>query len=191
MNGYDFDGTIYKGDSFIHFYVYCLLRFPYILLLLPVQLLFVVFTCFSRKYVKQAFAIYLIFIPNVQKRVVSFWEIEKKNIKPIFLQQLQPNDIIISASPVFLLQPICEALGIKRLIATNMHAKTGRIYGKNCYGEEKLVQFQQECKGKILEAFYSDSYSDMPMKHVAKKWYYVQGNCIKEVKGETYERTKK
>ena len=35
MNVYDFDGTIYQGDSSVDFYVYCLKRRPRLFLELP------------------------------------------------------------------------------------------------------------------------------------------------------------
>ena len=38
MNVYDFDKTIYNGDSTIEFYLYCVLKKPVILLCFPRQL---------------------------------------------------------------------------------------------------------------------------------------------------------
>ena len=38
MNVYDFDGTLYDGDSTMDLYRYCLLRRPYIVFCLPGQL---------------------------------------------------------------------------------------------------------------------------------------------------------
>ena len=38
MNVYDFDKTIYDGDSTIDFYFYCLKKHPKIILCLPIQL---------------------------------------------------------------------------------------------------------------------------------------------------------
>ena len=38
INGYDFDGTIYDGDSSVDFYFYCLKKNKKILLCLPIQL---------------------------------------------------------------------------------------------------------------------------------------------------------
>ena len=38
MNVYDFDGTIYNGDSTIDFYFYCLKKKPLIIFCLPKQM---------------------------------------------------------------------------------------------------------------------------------------------------------
>lgn len=191
MSGYDFDGTIYRGDSFIHFYFFCLGKFPYLIFILPFQLLFVLFTFYSRKWVKQAFAVYLCFVPNVHLQVEKFWDTHMNHIKPVFLKLIKNTDIIISASPEFLLQPICKRLGVNHLIATQMREKTGWIVGKNCYGIEKLSQFYKQYNGIMLESFYSDSHSDACMQKVSKKWYYVKGNIITKETEERYEFTNK
>lgn len=39
MNVYDFDKTIYEGDSTIDFYLFCLKKYPQILKYLPKQIL--------------------------------------------------------------------------------------------------------------------------------------------------------
>ena len=39
MNVYDFDGTIYAGDSSVDFYVYCIWHDPKLLRFFPKQLL--------------------------------------------------------------------------------------------------------------------------------------------------------
>ena len=38
----DFDGTIYKGDCSIDFYIYCLKQNPLLIILIPYQGLFVI-----------------------------------------------------------------------------------------------------------------------------------------------------
>lgn len=180
MNGYDFDKTIYDGDSFIHFYFFCLLKFPYLALLLPVQLFFMLCTFYSRKYVKQSLAIYLLFVPNKEKQIDLFWKKNKHKIKQWYLDQQEDNDIIISASPVFLLAPICKELGIQHLIATQMDIRNGVITGRNCQGKEKVVAFRQVMGNETLETFYSDSKSDIPMMDISLQGYFVFGNKIVE-----------
>ena len=55
--------------------------------------------------------------------------------------ETRPRDlpiVIASASPEFELQYAAKLLGVKMLIGTRCDAKTGRLIGKNCKGEEKL-----------------------------------------------------
>lgn len=178
MNGYDFDKTIYDGDSFTHFYLFCLLHFPYLVLLIPVQALYILCWGWTRHRLKQCFAIYLPFVPNKPKQIEKFWQKNAKRIKQWYLRQKQPTDVVISASPEFLLKPICTRLGIQTLIATQMNLNDGRIQGKNCYGEQKVHALKEMLGNIQFEAFYSDSPSDFPLMQLSKQAFFVLGEDL-------------
>ena len=76
---------------------------------------------------------------------------------------------------------------IKNYLATNYNVKTGKIYGKNCYGEAKVEEFKRVYPKATLEAFYSDSLSDLPMMRLADKAYLVKGEEVKEIDTNDYE----
>ena len=61
----------------------------------------------------------------------------------------------------------------------NMH--TGFIKGKNCYGNEKVARFNSEYPSLKLNAFYSDSKSDLPMMNIAENGYLVKKNKITKI----------
>lgn len=186
MTGYDFDKTIYAGNCFVDFYFYCLLHRPYIVLLLPYQAiigLFYVFRLIDRKMCKQLFHCYLFFIFGKDKLIVKFWRVHVRKIKQWYLEQKRDDDVIVSATPKFFLEPVCSMLEIKYLVATEMNQRNGVICGDNCYGAGKVKMFQQLFdKDSKLIAFYSDSKSDIPMMKLAGKGYFVFGNQIKEYK---------
>ena len=73
MVGYDFDKTIYNGDSFIDFYLFVLLRFPYLIIILPFQLIAMALVCSDKKRVKEVLAFYLRLVPNKERLIVRFW----------------------------------------------------------------------------------------------------------------------
>ena len=184
MTGYDFDKTIYDGNSFVDFYFYCLLRRFYIALLLPYQalvgLLFVVHI-FDRKMCKQAFHHYLFFVFAKEKLIAGFWQTHLKKMKPWYLAQKRADDVIVSASPEFFLRPACELLGVKHLIATDMDMRTGIIKGENCYKYNKVNLFKKMFGEDVkLKAFYSDAKSDIPMMALAEKGFFVFGDVIEE-----------
>ena len=85
----------------------------------------------------------------------------------------QENDVIISASPQFLVTAFTDRLGIKYILATDMDKHTGKITGKNCRGEEKVTRFQKVFKDSV-DCFYSDSMSDAPMARMAGQAYLVK-----------------
>ncbi len=181
MNGYDFDKTIYKGDCFIDFYFFCLLRRPFLIIMLPFQLLFMLFTFYNRKYIKQSFAIYLLILPSKQYLVKEFWNVKIAKIQKWYLAQRKPDDVIISASPRFILEEIARRLHVKTLICTEMNMHTGYIKGKNCWGEEKVNRFRQNFSDLTLESFYSDSKSDLPMMKISKVGYLVKKHSIEKI----------
>ena len=99
-------------------------------------------------------------------------------MKTFYLKQKQSNDIIISASPNFLLAPICNKLKIKYLIASQVDKFSGKYIGLNCYGEEKVKRFEKVFSLNCIDNFYSDSLSDTPIAKYAKHAFLVSKNSI-------------
>jgi putative flippase GtrA len=126
---------------------------------------------------KETFFIFVRFI-TVKETVLNFWEKNRKKIKSWYLNQKQDGDIIISASPEFLLEPlVCGYLDIN-LIASRVDQKTGTYIGKNCFGEEKITRLHELYLGCIIENFYSDSLSDAPLAKKAGQSFVVKGQKI-------------
>ena len=169
MNIFDFDGTIRKGDSSVSFYLFCLFRRPYLVFLLPVQgiaaLLWAVKAIDITAF-KQAFYIYFRFI-NAEKLTVPFWKKERTKIYSWYSSIHTENDIVISASPEFLLIPICKDLGIKTVIASRVDPATGTYTGKNCSGEEKRLRFLELFPDSKVENSYYDRDSDLSVSRLA------------------------
>lgn len=183
MNIYDFDNTIYDGDSTADFYFFCLKRHKKIIALFPSLLFsfikFYIFKIGTKTQFKEKMYRFLNFC-NTEKDVFDFWSVNKTKIKGFYLNQQRDDDIIISASPEFLIKPICKELGIKYVIASKVNSKTGKYSGINCHGEEKVRRLN-ECLGNVqIEKFYSDSISDAPLANLAKEAYVVNKNKIYE-----------
>lgn len=180
INVYDFDHTIYDGDASIDFWRFHIKKHPALTLLIPYQFAFVVLMklkVINRKKAKEAFFCFLKFIKDLELN--QFWDHNQYKIKKWYIYQKEPNDLVISASPEFLLKEITSRLNIQ-LIATRMSSKTGKISGENCRGEEKVKRFKSQMKDSIINQFYSDSQSDLPMKRLAKKSYLVFKTKVKE-----------
>lgn len=180
MNVYDFDNTIYDGDSTADFYLFCLKRHKKIALLLPSllkgTLKYYVLKRGTKTEMKQNMYRFLTKIDS-KRDIADFWKGHEKNVKSWYIEQQKADDIIISASPEFLLKPICEKLGIRRLIASQVDVKSGQYSGENCHGEEKVRLFYEQFDGEIDE-FYSDSHSDEPLAKISKHAFMVKKNEI-------------
>jgi hypothetical protein len=187
MNVYDFDKTIYDGDSTVHFWLFCSRRHPGVFVrCLPRLMKGAVLYAFGRipkEDWKERFFSFLNYLPSNETMVSSFWEIHFAKIKKWYLDQKQESDVIISASPVFLLGPVSRKLGVA-LIATEVDPASGRFGGPNCSGSEKVRRFRREYPDAFIDEFYTDSKKDLPLASIAGKAYFVRKNTIREMKTE-------
>lgn len=84
MRVYDFDKTIFKHESYSRFYLYCLVRRPYIIFLLPCQLIVLALLflrIIPRGKGKELFSVYLRFTGNNERLAGKFWEKNAGGIK--------------------------------------------------------------------------------------------------------------
>lgn len=181
MNVYDFDKTIYDGDSTLDFYFFSLKKSPMLIRFLPIQIIGFIkymFGMYSKLQFKEKFYSFLKGIKDVDSMVELFWNENQDKIKDWYLKSKEESDVIISASPEFLLNNICRRIGIKHLIASEVNKNTGICEGENCYGEEKVLRFKKYFEKGEIKKFYSDSLSDAPISLMASERYIVNGNNI-------------
>jgi len=180
MNVYDFDKTIYDGDSSVHFYLFSIKKNPIILRRLFKQLISMIkykLNIITKTQMKTIIYEYFQDIDDIDALVKMFWKKNNHKLKDWYLKQRKDDDVIISASPTFLLQPICDSLNVK-LIASVVDKKTGENKKENCYGKEKPIRFKEHYAFDQMDTFYSDSYSDDPMAKLAKKAILVKKNQL-------------
>ena len=175
-NVFDFDGTLYRGDSSVDFYLYCLRHYPYIVFLLPTQIIgFLLYTLklWNKTQMKRCFYYYLPLVP-VEKALSAFWKgrLEQK-IFPWYREIQSPTDVVVSASPEFLLAPACKELGIQTLIASRVNPRTGEYTGLNCGGEEKARRFQEQLPNVRIQASYFDRDSDRFISALAQEAFRI------------------
>ena len=176
MNVYDFDHTIYDGDSSLDFVFFCMNRHWPLFLYLPFQVIIAVFTkikIIPAKRGKELFFSFLRLYPVDVNEIMEFWKVHKRKITSWFIEHQRPDDLIISASPEFLLKPLVEGILNKSVIATNVDTRSGKIIGHNCKGEEKVRRFFERFPRCGIESFYSDSMSDAPLAEIAAHAYLV------------------
>lgn len=179
MNGYDFDKTIYDGDCTRDFYWYALKHQPRILKHIPyqgIQFLRYILCRKEKTWFKERFYVLFQSLKDTEQLIQSFWDEHEHLIKTWYLSQQQQDDIIISASPDFLVRPMCHRLGIQFIIASKVDIHTGEYNGKNCYGKEKVTRLHQEIGHVTFDSFYSDSRSDTPLAELADRAFLVHKN---------------
>lgn len=181
MNVYDFDNTILRGDSTARFCAYCLRRYPALWLDLPgqaVNALLFGLKLRQKQAFKQRLLSFLRRIPDVDAAVEGFWQKNFCRVKAFYRQTHRPDDVVISASPEFLILPACTALNIVHVMGSPVDKHTGVFNGPNCHGAEKVRRFRQRFPQQEIDCFYSDSHSDDPLARIAKRAVLVKGDAL-------------
>jgi len=181
MNVYDFDKTIYDGDSTVDFYRFCVKRNPYLLRYVFRQgagFLLYLLGIYDKTKFKECFYSFLLGVDEPEKVLKKFWDVHISRIKPWYTGQMRADDIIISASPEFLIREAMQRLGNATVIASIVDINTGSYTGANCYGQEKVRRFLENYPNAVIDSFYSDSDSDAPLGKIARKSFLVKGDKL-------------
>jgi len=190
VNVYDFDNTIYDGESVFDFYIFLLARDFSLIKLLPEVI--GVYLKYKRcvitgeelmaKAEKYSVEIMEKF-PNMKELVSQFWDKNQRKIKKFYLENQREDDVILSASCGFLIRDVCTRLGIKNVLASEIDTKTGKIT-RVCFAHTKPEIFKGFFPDTEIENFYTDSLNDTPMFALSKNVYMVKGNKIRRVKND-------
>ena len=182
MNVYDFDKTIYDGDSTLDFYIFSIKKNLLLLRYFPKQfsgIILYYLKVINKERYKEFFFSFLNGIKNIDDEIKKFWEKNEKKIKNWYLNQKNEKDVVISASPEWLLKPITDKLEIN-LIATKVDKRIGKFNSLNRYGNEKVQRFKEKFPNGEIENFYSDHHSDTPMFLISKNAWIVKGEKIEK-----------
>ena len=187
INLYDFDGTIYDGDSTVDFIKYTFIKYPKSLLHIPVIIWNAILYALriqGKTKMKEKFYGILTYIDDIDDFLELFWDTHEKNIMQYYLDKKDHSkDVIISASPEFLLKPISKRLKVKYLIASRVDKQTGKTTGYNCHDIEKVKRLNDVFDDYVVLETYTDSIkSDTPILILANKQYLVKHNKVTEIR---------
>ena len=175
---YDFDGTIYDGDSTVDFTRFCLRRHPAVLAGLPRFIGTSVLLALGRRNLTQFKSVLFGEMAkrfSLEKEAELFWQDERTRAKLGRWFFDRPRDlpiVIASASPEFELQYAAKILGVPRLI------------GKNCKGEEKLRRIGEAVGAFEIRAMYTDdAKADGPLLAAAQEGYIVTHGVLVPFRG--------
>jgi len=175
-NVYDWDETVVYPNSGVEFVNFCMRRHRRLRRYLPHiagQVLAHAVKSRSGKPFKAEFYTFMRDLPDWEEEVRLFWRLKADEmLRPWYLAQKRPDDIIVSDSAEFLLRPLCEQLGV-RLLATPVNPVTGLLEGPNCFGPEKLRRLREAFGPVEIEEFYSDSLRDAPLAGAARRAFLV------------------
>ncbi len=188
MNVYDFDNTIYSGESVIDFFFYFMKRDLRLVAYLP-KVFVALLKYKARKItIDQALNEYGALVENycrgiddLQGEIVKFWDTHLCKIKPFYAYIRKDDDVILSAGFDIVLEEMGKRMNIKNIISTETDRDEFRIINF-CFRENKVKMFKKYYPDAVIENFYTDSLNDQPIIDIARNAYLVKGNKITKIK---------
>lgn len=186
MNVFDFDNTIYDGESSLDFFKFCIRYKPSLARHLPRTLKMAV--KYKRgivdkdevmKFCGDMLCVLAQNVTNLDIMLEKFWEKNIGKLKPQIMNIIHDEDVIISASPSFIFDKIRDKFKGAAIISTEIDMNNMQIV-RLCYGENKVSEFRKLYPGIKPDNFYTDNINDMPMMSLSKKTWLVQGEKITE-----------
>ncbi len=175
MNVYDFDGTIYYTDCTIQFAFWCMRRHPGLWFTYFPKVMFNLVRYKKGKIenhlMQRKMFSFLTKVDDFDEQIEKYWNKHEKRISAWYLAQKKPDDLIISASPSCIIEPIAKRLGVK-FMATEYDREYGVFLDNLMYAREK-AKYITDHGFPMIENFYSDSLADTPLALCAEKAHLV------------------
>lgn len=181
MRVFDWDKTIYDGDSSFGFICYLLWKRPKTWIKIPCILVFGLgygLGLVKKQVFKEQLFSMFQFVSDMPSITKEFCEHHLNHVKSFY--QVETGDVIISASPEFLVKEFAQLLGIQEVMGSPVDIHTGKYSGLNCHGEEKVRRFYEKYPEGTISEFYSDSLSDAPLANLSRQAYLVKKNTLVE-----------
>lgn len=188
MNVYDFDNTLYDGESGIDMFFFYLKRRPSLIRYAPAAFAGVVryklhqidLDSVLERYAKIVEG-FLDGIEDYQADARTFWDTHEHRIRDFYKPLQRPDDLIISASPEQSLEEICGRMGIRYWIGTRINEETSRLEFI-CFRENKVKAFKERYPGQRIENFYTDSMNDKPLMDLADHVFFMRKGKLEQIK---------
>lgn len=188
MNVYDFDNTIYDGESLFDFYLFCLKKdfkfikylkaavvnlIKYKMCIITIDKLMVL----CSKYVYD----FLTDIGDMDGAVKEFWDKNENKIKPWYFDYKKEDDIIVSANFNIFLEEILNRIGVHNYISSEVDPINKEVT-QLCFRSNKVALYRKKYKDAKIDNFFTDSKNDMPMINISDNAYLVKDNKLKKIK---------
>lgn len=192
MNVFDFDNTVYDGESSVDFFFFFLKKDPSLSKYVPELLTALLKYKSGKLSIEEALSKYgkklsAYFKENLSGKntlsleAESFWRTHINRINPFYNEVKSPDDIIISCSPEFLLKIPAEILGVKSCICSEIDETSGEIT-RLCFRENKVKAFFEKYPDGVIDNFYTDSFNDKPLMDLSRNVFLVKHGKIQKIK---------
>ena len=188
VNVYDFDNTIYDGETLVDYFFFFAKRDKKILKYLPRLLIVALKDKFHLFTVEEAVAAYASFLEGYYVTledpaagIREFWDAHEKKLKPWYDSVKRESDVIVSGTLDFILAEIAARRGYGTCIGSVIDPATGKFLRLN-FLENKVKYFRALCPETEIENFYTDSMNDEAMMDISEHVYLVKKDKITKLK---------
>ena len=198
LSVYDFDKTIYNGETLNDFYRFYLIKKPWKIYTVIFQLwyfLLYVLKIINLEKLKENFLRFLNGenTGELKKLIREFWKKKESKInlwvKDEILKNKKETEILvaISASPTFLIIDRLRLIGFDVVIGTDFLFESTKFHShitsKNCKNYEKVKRLDKWAEDNNIQYdivnFYSDSIADKPLFDLAEHKYWIKKGILK------------
>ena len=198
LSVYDFDKTIYNGETLNDFYRFYLIKKPWKIYTVIFQLwyfLLYVLKIINLEKLKENFLRFLNGenTGELKKLIREFWKKKESKInlwaKDEILKHKKETEILvaISASPTFLIIDRLRLMGFDVVIGTDFLFESTKFHShitsKNCKNYEKVKRLDKWAEDNNIQYdivnFYSDSIADKPLFDLAEHKYWIKKGILK------------
>ena len=198
LSVYDFDKTIYNGETLNDFYRFYLIKKPWKIYTVIFQLwyfLLYVLKIINLEKLKENFLRFLNGenTGELKKLIREFWEKKESKInlwvKDEILKNKKETEILvaISASPTFLIIDRLRLMGFDVVIGTDFLFESTKFHShitsKNCKNYEKVRRLDKWAEDNNIQYdivnFYSDSIADKPLFDLSENKYWIKKGILK------------
>lgn len=180
MKVFDFDNTIYRGESSVDFSFYMIRHNKKIIRYVPTILFTLAgykMCLLSKERLENIINDFCAGVLDGTESPVDFvkpfWKENAHKLNRRLLAMISPDDVIISASPIFLIEGIGEKLNTDKLVGTEVDFEQKKIKWFN-FGGNKVKRYKALYGDKTIDAFYTDSYNDKEMMDISRKVFIVK-----------------
>ena len=187
MKAFDFDNTIYRGESSLDFSLYMIRTHKKILLYLPVIMANAIrykLCLVDKEKLGAEINKYMKLIirdkREIRRLVKTFWQTHADRLDTDMLRRIGPDDLIITAGPDFLLDGIRDRLGTQNIISSEIDLDRIEILHFN-FKDNKVSRLRELYGNTRIDAFYTDSYNDRALMEISDKVFLVKKGKIKRI----------
>lgn len=190
MNVYDFDNTIYDGESIWDFFKSYIRVNPSFVRYMPRVIFAFAKYKLGKLTVEQMLRDYAPVIKkcycdygNWEEFTVKFWDEHMHKIKDFYSDIRRDDDVILTASPDITMREISNRLGIKYCVCSTVDHDTGEIT-RLCMRQNKITALKEEFGEDVcIDDFYTDSIAnDGFFAEHAKRVFLVKGDKLTRIK---------